>query len=225
MCFTAVASFTTAALLIPLGIYASNIAWREDSRYLALTVVPIVFGLQQSIEGMEWLSLKSNQTDMIRFLALVFLFFAYGFWLVCPSLAMWIIDRRPEVKPRFLAIALIGFLFGASMYLPLLIHPDWLTVVIRQNSIAYQTQMIYDRFLSRDTVHLIYLVIVLCPLYLSNLDRIRVLAGLIALSMIASLYFFNYAFVSIWCFWVALLSLYIVYLVKALPSHALPTKL
>jgi hypothetical protein len=225
MCFSAVASFTTAALLIPLGIYASNIAWRKDSRYLALTLVPIVFGLQQGIEGVEWLSLKSNQSDMIRVLALVFLFFAYGFWLVCPSLAMWTIDRRPEVKPRFLTIALIGFLFGASMYLPLLIHPDWLTVVIRQNSIAYQTQMIYDRFLSRDTVHLIYLVIVLCPLYLSNLDRIRVLAGLIALSMIASLYFFNYAFVSIWCFWVALLSLYIVYLVKALPSHALPTKL
>jgi hypothetical protein len=214
MCFTAVASFTTAALLIPLGIYASNIAWREDSRYLALTVVPIVFGLQQSIEGMEWLSLESNQTDMIRFLALVFLFFAYGFWLVCPSLAMWILDRRPKVKRQLLTIAFIGFLFGTSMYLPLLIHPDWLTVVILRASIAYQTQMIYDRFLSRDMVHLIYLVIVLCPLYLSNVDRIRVLAGIIALSMIASLYFFNYAFVSIWCFWVALLSLYIVHIVK-----------
>lgn len=225
MCFSAVASFTSAALLVPLGIYASNLAWRKDSRYLSLTIVPIFFGIQQGIEGMEWLSLKSSQPDMIRFFALGFLFFAYGFWLVCPSLAMWIIERRPKVKRRLLTIGLIGLLFGASLYLPLWIYPDWLTIVIFHASIAYQTQLIYDRFLSRDMVHLIYLVIVLSPLYLSNLDRVRFFAGLIALSMIASSYFFNYAFVSIWCFWAALLSLYIVYIVKMLPSPALPTKL
>ncbi len=221
MCFSAVASFTTAALLLPLGIYASKIAWLKDLRYLSLTIVPILFGIQQGIEGMEWLSLKTSPTDIVRFWALVFLFFAYGFWLVCPALAMLILDRRPQAKPLFLAIALIGFVFGASMYLPLFIHPDWLTVIIRQNSIVYQTQMIYDRFLSRDMVHVIYLVIVLCPLYLSNLDRIRLFAGLVALSMIASLYFFNYAFVSIWCFWVAILSSYIIYMVKDLPTPGL----
>jgi hypothetical protein len=225
MCFSAIASFTTAALLLPLGIYASNLAWRKDSRYLSLTIVPIFFGIQQGIEGMEWLSIKSAQTDMIRLFALGFLFFAYGFWLVGPALAMWIIERRPKIKRRLLTIALIGLLFGASLYLPLWIYPDRLSVVILNASIVYQTQLIYDRFLSRDMVHVIYLAIVLCPLYLSNLDRVRFFAGLIALSMIASSYFFNYAFVSIWCFWAALLSLYIVYIVKMLPSPALPTKL
>jgi hypothetical protein len=222
MCFSAAASFTTAALLIPLGIYASNLAWHKDFRYLSLTIVPIFFGIQQGMEGMEWLSLKNSQPDMIRLFALGFLFFAYGFWLVGPASAMWIIERRPKVKLRLLTIALIGLLFGASLYLPLWIYPDWLSVVIVHASIVYQTQLIYDRFLSRDMIYLIYLAIVLCPLYLSNLDRVRFFAGLIALSMIASRYFFNYAFVSIWCFWAALLSLYIVYIVKTLPNHEAP---
>lgn len=221
MCFSAVASFTTAALLLPLGIYSSKVACLKDSRYLSLSIIPIFFGIQQSIEGMEWLSLHSNQADIIRVWALGFLFFAYGFWLVGPALAMWIIERRPSVKQRLLAIALIGFLFALSLYVPLWIYPDWLTVVMRQGSIVYQTQLIYDRFLSRDIVHLIYLIIVLCPLYLSNLDRVRSFAGLIALSMIVSTFFFNYAFVSIWCFWAALLSLYIVYIIQTLPVDLL----
>lgn len=225
MCFSAVASFTSAALLLPLGIYASKIAWLKDSRYLSLTIVPICFGIQQSIEGMEWLSLQSNQDnqpDIVRFWALGFLFFAYGFWLMGPALAMWIIERRPSVKPQLLTIALIGFLFAISLYLPLFIHPDWLTIVIHKASIVYQTQLIYDRFIDRNIIHLIYLVIVLYPLYLANLDRVRVFAGLIALSMIVSTFFFSYAFVSIWCFWSALLSLYIIYIVTALPTNPLP---
>ncbi len=224
MCFSAVASFTTAALLLPLGVYASRLAWLKDSRYLSLTVVPICFGIQQGMEGMEWLSLPSNQADVSRFWALGFLFFAYGFWLVGPAIAMWTIERRPRIKSQLLTIALIGFLFAASLYLPLFIHPDWLTIVVRQASIVYQTQLIYDRFLSRDMVHFIYLIIVLYPLYLSNLDRVRVFAGLIAISMIISTLFFSYAFVSIWCFWAALLSLYIIYIVQTLPTDGLRIK-
>jgi hypothetical protein len=221
MCFSTAASFTTAALLLPLGIYASKIAWFKDSRYLPLTIIPIFFGIQQGMEGMEWLSINSNQADVIRFWALGFLFFAYGFWLVCPAVGMFIIERRPRTRQQLLTIAFIGFFFGVSLYLPLLLYPDWLTVVIRQGSIDYQTRLIYDRFLSRDTIHLIYLAIVLSPLYLSNLDRIKIFAGLIALSMIASTFFFNYAFVSVWCFWSAILSIYIIYIVKVLPTREL----
>lgn len=225
MCFSAVASFTSAALLLPLGIYASKVAWLKDSRYLSLTLVPICFGIQQSIEGMEWLSLQSNQADVIRFWALGFLFFAYGFWLIGPALAMWIIERRPNVKLKLITIALIGFLFATSLYLPLFIHPDWLTIVVHKASIVYQTQLIYDRFIDRNIIHLIYLVIVLYPLYLANLDRVRVFAGLIAVSMIVSTFFFSYAFVSIWCFWSALLSLYVIYIVTTLPANPQPIEL
>jgi hypothetical protein len=217
MCFSATASFTAAALLMPMGLYASKIAWLRDSRYVPLAIIPLAFGIQQGIEGIEWLSINRNQTDMIRFGALGFLFFAYGFWLICPALGMFILEQRPWAKPRLLTIALIGLLFSASIYVPLWLYPNWLTVVVRQDSIDYQTQMIYDRFLSRDILRLIYLLIVLSPLYLSNVDRIRIFAGLIALSLIASAYFFNYAFVSVWCFWSAILSLYIVYIVQTLP--------
>jgi hypothetical protein len=220
MCFSATASFTATALLIPMGIYASKIAWLRDARYLPLAVIPLAFGIQQGIECIEWLSLTSNQADMIRFGALGFLFFAYGFWLVCPALGMFILERRAWAKPRLLTIGVIGMLFSASIYLPLWIYPDWLTVVVRQGSIDYQTQMIYDSFLSRDILRLIYLLIVLGPLYLSNIDRIRIFAGLIALSLIASAYFFNYAFVSVWCFWSAILSINIVYIVQSLPRSA-----
>lgn len=217
MCFSATASFTATALLIPLGLYASTTAWLRDSRYVPLATMPLFFGIQQGIEGIEWLHIHSHQTDLIRLGALGFLFFAYGFWLVCPALGMFILEQRTEVKPRLLTIALIGLLFSASIYVPLWIYPDWLTIVVRQGSIDYQTQMIYDGFLSRDILRLIYLLIVLSPLCLMNVDRIKIFAGLIALALLATAYWFNYAFVSVWCFWAAILSLYIIYIVQNLP--------
>ena len=54
MCFSATASFTAAAVLLPSGVLSVYRAWRGDRRYLALSALPLLFGLQQLFDGMVW---------------------------------------------------------------------------------------------------------------------------------------------------------------------------
>lgn len=224
MCFSANASFTATVLLIPLGIYASKVSWDKDSRYLPLAMFPVAFGAQQGFEGIEWLGLENNQTDMIQLGALGFLFFSHGFWLVWPALTVFALEHRPWGKTVLLTIAVVGFWFGVLLYGPFLLYPDWLPVAINQGAIDYQAQFVYDRLLPPDISRLIYMLIVLGPLWLSELGQVRILGGLIALSVLITYWFFNYAFVSVWCFFAAIVSLYVVYILYSV-SLLRPTSL
>lgn len=55
MCFSASASFTASAVLMPLGLYSTHIARKTGQRdYVPLALTPFFFGLQQLVEGLEW---------------------------------------------------------------------------------------------------------------------------------------------------------------------------
>lgn len=220
MCFSANASFIATGLLLPLGIYALKAAWVKDSRYLPLAMTPVAFGIQQGFEGVEWLALESHQAELVRLGALGFLFFSHGFWLVWLGWAMLALESRPWAKKLLLAVILAGFLFGASLYGPFLLSADKFSVIITQHSINYQTQIIYDRFFSRDFSRLIYMLIVLGPLCLIKGRQLKILAGLIAFAWVIAECFLSYAFVSIWCFLAAILSLYIVYVIHSVTPSA-----
>ena len=52
MCFSATASFTAAAILIPSGLYCLKESNQLDKRYWAFAILPFMFGLQQLLEHM-----------------------------------------------------------------------------------------------------------------------------------------------------------------------------
>ena len=47
MCFSAEASYTAAALLLPAGALASQRAYQANRKYLAIAALPLLFGFQQ----------------------------------------------------------------------------------------------------------------------------------------------------------------------------------
>ena len=54
MCFSASASFTASAVLMPLGLYSHHLAsHQERPDYKPLALVPFFFGVQQFVEGLE----------------------------------------------------------------------------------------------------------------------------------------------------------------------------
>jgi hypothetical protein len=69
--------------------------------------------------------------------------------------------------------------------------------------------LLADSEWARFALKLIYFVIVVGSLGVSSDRRIQVFGGLIALSLIATELWFAIAFVSVWCFFAAVLSLYI----------------
>ena len=216
MCFSPIASFSAAAFLIPTGLYACKLAWGKARQFLPLAVVPCAFGIQQAFEGVEWLGLTHHQLELIRPSALGFLFFSHWFWLGWMAFAMFSLETRYWVKRCLLAIVLLGFLFGLSLYEPFVFQSNSFSPTVANGSIDYQTWLIYDRWFPRDVSRFIYLLIVVGPFWISQSLQLKLLGGFAALSLIAAYLFYNYAFVSVWCFFAALLSLYLVMIIKSL---------
>ena len=79
MCFSSTASFTTAALLVPAGVYCVKKATRLPKPYWVIAVLPLLFGVQQVFEGGIWLAINSSDADAARMAALGFMFFLISF--------------------------------------------------------------------------------------------------------------------------------------------------
>ncbi|MEM7770342.1 MAG: DUF6629 family protein [Cyanobacteria bacterium P01_A01_bin.37] len=215
MCFSASASFTATTLLVPIGLYGSKIAWAKDARYLPLAIFPLAFGIQQGFEGVAWLGIDNHQGAMIHLGSLGFLFFSNGFWLVWPALTVFALEVRPWAQTLLLSMALIGFFGGVFLYGPFLVYPNEIPVIIIHGSINYQEKLIYHYLLPSNIVRLTYMAIVLGPLWLSELIQLRILGSLIAVFMIVTYCFFSYAFVSVWCFFAAIVSFYVIHIIRS----------
>lgn len=211
MCFSATASITASALLLPAGFYALKKASNIATEYSPIASIPIGFGIQQAMEAGVWAGFSSGDTGMIHSYSLGFMFFSHFFWLFWVPMSVWYLEQKNIKKDFFLILTIVGFFYGAAMYFPVLINQDWLTVRLVNGFISYDdTRLIYDPILSRDQMRLIYAIIVLVALLSSTSQYIRYFGLLISVSIVLARLFFDYAFVSIWCYFAAVLSLYIV---------------
>jgi hypothetical protein len=214
MCFSATASFAASALLIPSGIYCIKTAIAKDPEYLPLAFAPLAFGIQQALEGVVWLGIHSNNFHDIDIASLGFLFFSHWFWLFWMPFLVWATERNQKIKKICLMFVILGFFYGVLLYLPLLANSNWLEIDASNCSIAYQTKLIIDFPMNREVASIIYGLIVGVPLLIASNPNINSFGALILLSMLFSQVFFYYSFISVWCFFAAFLSFYIVYILE-----------
>lgn len=218
MCFSATASFASAAALVSVGAYCVTIARKLPKYYLAIAVIPLLFGVQQFIEGMVWQQLEL--IDPLRTAALGYLFFSHFFWLLWIPLICYLFETDTARKDLFFVLLLLGSLFGLSMLVPLLLNPDWLVVVQIRHSISYETVLIYDNYIPRGMVRAVYALVVMPPLLLSSDVSLRKLGYMVAISVLVAVVFYSYAFISVWCFFAALLSVYFAFIVLSQPIES-----
>lgn len=220
MCFSASASLTASAFLIPTGIYCIRMALDRDTpsesprdrEYLAISCIPLFFGIQQAFEGLLWLGFEAHSSTEISFSALGFLFFSHFLWLVWIPFSAFTLEPNLVKKNILIGLTAIGTIYGIFLYFPLLLNSDWLVVSVNHSSINYQIRLILGDFLHGQIVVLIYVVLILFPLFFSSLRSINRLGGLLAVSVFLTYFSFSYAFISVWCFFAALISGYVVYM-------------
>lgn len=213
MCFSATASFAAAAALIPSGLYTIIKARGTDPHHVPFAAFPLAFGVQQVFEGMVWLQMGGHTVLDQQAAALGFTFFSHFFWLLWVPLSVWVLERRKIRRRVNLVVILIGALFGASLYIPLHLYDGWLDVVLIQGSIEYKATLVYDGVLSRLGVRVIYAVLIVAPLIFCSERYIQLFGVLVAMTVAAAVLFYGYAFISVWCFFAAVLSLYLVFAV------------
>jgi hypothetical protein len=214
MCFSAPVSFTAATALIPVGLVTLHQAWRGDRRFLGLAAFPLLFGVQQAFEGLVWLNLGGWHPERAPISALGFLFFVYLVWPMLVPLAARGLESRPRHRLTLLGLGLAAGGAGAFVFLPLLLNAGWLEVSVVKRSILYHPRLLVGEQFSEWAFRIGYALIVTLPLLTSALANVRLFGGLVALSLILSALYFDHAFTSVWCFFAALLSLFILRLVR-----------
>ena len=222
MCFSASASYSAAVVLVGTGAYALQQARRLNAPHWQLwALVPVFFGIQQAFEGRVWQMLGTGQPCAAVPYALGFHFFAHFLWPWWIPLASCLVEPRKIRKRIFGGCAVFGVFAGALVISVTFLHPEWMTVGVREHSITYKFDIPY-----RSDIHLplkpaaIYALVVLVPLLCSSHRHVRVFGWLVALSSLFTSEVYGYAYISVWCFFAALLSLYIIYMIRQLGVRA-----
>lgn len=226
MCFSAEVSLAVGAALLPAGGYCLFQASKRDKTYLALAVLPLVFGVQQISEGFVWSAINSGDANLVKMASLVFLAFALAFWPFWVPFSASLIEKRPEVKRAMRLLAITGLSFGLYLFIPIAMQADkWLLTRVYGHSIQYDfaTFPIFP-VVPAVVWHLSYVAIVSVPLLVSMRGLgLRMFGAMIAVSAALSQLAFWYAFVSVWCLFAGGLSVYLVFLFHRLPPEPAPS--
>lgn len=228
MCFSAAASFGVGAALLPVGVYCVRLAVRKDRAYLPLAATPLLFGIQQFCEGLVWLGLERGRHGLVTSAALSYLFFAIAFWLIWVPLSFLSIEPRKHARGLRVLIAAAGLVYGASLYVPMLLDPGArLSVSVDYHSVQYGCRSLeLFRVLPEAAWLTLYMAIVFAPMMISGHRQFRLLSVHLAVAAGISHAFFWYAFVSVWCFFAAILSIQIAYILRKLlePTVLVPAR-
>ena len=225
MCISTTVSYSASVVLISTGAYAALQTWQLPRPYLLWSMVPVFFGIQQAFEGGVWqaldtVGLYSDSAMSVNFgtalsCALGFHFFSHFLWLWWLPLCSYLVEPGKIRKRVFAGCAMFGAFSGALVYGVMLINPEWMSITVREHSIVYD-------FIApwHSTVHLpvtpvmLYGLTILVPLLLSSHRPIMTFGILAILSMALASEINNRAFVSVWCFFAAVLSLYLVFMLR-----------
>jgi hypothetical protein len=230
MCFSPEASFTAGAALLPAGIYCTQAAVRKDARFVPLALVPFAFGIQQISEGFVWLGLNEDNAALVQQSSTIFLFFAIAFWPCWIPLSLAMAESRHRQQIALALFAIVG-LAWLWLYFPLAVDPSkWLAVEVVQHSIRYNVGELPGFALApRFVWRLGYLLIISVPLAIGRFDpggnRWANLTGgvLVALLFGVSYGLYWHAFLSVWCFFAAFLSLLLCGAFYRLPVRVRPS--
>ena len=212
MCFSATASFGLGTVLIGTGLLQIKTKRLKfsDPRLLFSTI-PILFGLQQITEGFIWLSINYKPWAVWKMPSLyVYLFFAQVIWPFIVPLSFYLMETIIKRKKLLSALTIIGGISSVS----LLFHLLFFTVDVHAstNHLIYRV-MTYNNPLIISGIY--YFVPTVLPAFISSKPKSFLFGIFVLLTFLVSKMLFPTAFISVWCYFAALLSLSIYWMLYA----------
>jgi hypothetical protein len=200
MCFSAGMSFYTAALLLSIAIQSYRKVRAPQQILLAL--MPLLFAVQQAAEGFLWILIPQKlYPGLITGFQYVFLTFALIIWPLYIPLTLLFLEKNSIRRACMAGCFIIGCAWSlASLWT--LVHQGAL-VDIRCCHILYELVGMTSGHVMRV---LIYCCAVLVPFLVSSSWALRIFGALLGLSCLITYYVWYTHFISVWCFFAALLS-------------------
>lgn len=210
MCFSEQASFTTAAALSVMSIGCFRIA-KNNTKLYALAAIPLIFAIQQIAEGVQWLYFKeiwgtSQQTAIAKN---IYLFIAYCIWPSWLIFSLYLPENDPKRKALLKLLLIFGILFSSYNFWKLYSYSTVSKAL--GNSIFYHTSMELNDLWP-------YIFLVISPWLISSLPRMAYVGIAYAVSCLLAAYMYEVHFTSVWCFFAAMISIFLFFAIKAVPS-------
>ena len=207
MCFSAGASFSAAGVLSIISLL--SIKQVRDKRLYSLALVPLAFAAQQFSEGVLWLALEKTISPIfINPAAYIFLFFALFLWPLYIPISALLYEKNGMRRNLLYIPASIGLLF---------------TSVVLYYLGAYGIQaecvschILYSvKDISFSNYALIpYLIATIAPFFISSIQNIWIFGLMLLAAFLISFVVYTAFLTSVWCFFAALLSMLLYWIIK-----------
>lgn len=208
MCFSTEASFAGGIIISAIGV--ATIRKVHKPSQIVFACIPLFFGIQQIAEGFLWLALQNPEYANIQKLATYsFLIMAEVFWPFMTPLAILLMEENKK-RIKILRI-LLGMGLSVSLYFIYCLLSFNVTPEIRGYHIEYLED--YPKSLKL-VVFSVYLITSIAPLFVSTIKRTYLLGILMAISCLITIIFFTQYLTSVWCFFGALISIVILWILR-----------
>ncbi|ADR20116.1 hypothetical protein MATR_22710 [Marivirga tractuosa] len=208
MCFSAGASFTAGAILTSVGTV--SLMKTKKSSEIPFASIPLFFGLQQIAEGFVWLSLTNPDFTFIESIsAHAFIFFAQVLWPVWVPLSIYKFEKNMGLK------ATVGkLLIGMGMLVAVVLGYFLFTVEVQAeilgDHISYSQSYIQQFGIIGGVF---YLGSTAIPPFITSNKKMWVLGASILLAYVLTEIFYAQYVVSVWCFFAAILSAMVLWII------------
>ncbi len=197
MCFSATASFSAGALLLGTGALTLRLA--RGPRELPFAAIPMLFAIQQLTEGVIWLTFSLDAPLLNAVMTYVYSLFSHVLWPVYVPLVVWLIEPPGWRRPALLACVAAGSAVGTYLLYTLVAF----SVVSRP--VGQHIEYVSPHFFAAATMTLYLMSTALSPV-LSTHRVVKIFGILALLSFAVATAFYAIWFISVWCFFAALLS-------------------
>jgi hypothetical protein len=197
MCFSATASFTAGAGLLIVGTVTARRARRPAE--LPFALIPVLFGVQQLIEGAIWLTLPDKAPPLNYLLTVAYSLFSHVLWPVYVPIAVLLLESIRWRRRLLFAIALAGAAVGLFLLYFIVSLP--IVSQIQGRHIIYVSPHLYIV-----AVMILYVVGTCISMLLSSHARVRLFGVAAFAAFVVAYVFYNVWLISVWCFFAAILS-------------------
>lgn len=135
MCFFAPASFLAGTALTAVGVATLRLASRPS--HLQFAAIPLLFGLQQLIEGLIWLSFRDASQWPNPPLTFIYSLFSHVLWPIYVPFAVRLLETVPWRRNALAVLQIAGIAVGLYLLYFLVQFP--ITSRVAGNHIVYES--------------------------------------------------------------------------------------
>jgi hypothetical protein len=198
MCFSATASFAAGVLLLGAGILAVKSA--RGTREVPLAAIPLLFSIQQLIEGVVWLTFRHELPLLNAAMTHAYSFFSHVLWPAYVPVTVLLVEPPGWRRTTLWGLSAAGGAVAAYLMYTLVVF----SVVSRAT--GQHIEYVSPHFFAAAVMSVYLLSTAISPM-VSTHRWVKIFGVLALASFAAAYYFYARWFISVWCLFAAVLSL------------------